>query len=67
MINTTTGGLAVKQPTSHHKYHHRHVDIVLITITMVTTSHQLVITVVHNGIPITLHKKCVYHRTLQLR
>ena len=67
MINATTGGLAVKHLTSHHKSHHRHVDIVLITITMVTTGHQLVITVVHIGIPITLHKEYVYHRTLQLR
>ena len=33
---------------------------------MVTTGHQLIITVV-TGIPITLHKKYVYHRPLRLK
>ena len=58
MINTTTGGLAVKQPTSHHQYHHLSY--------MVTTGHQVINTVV-NGIPITLHKKYVYGRPLRLK
>ena len=57
MINTTTGGLAVKPP-SHHQYHHLSY--------LVTTGHQVINTVV-NGIPITLHKKYVYRRPLRLK
>ena len=58
MINTTTGGLAVKQPPSHHQYHHLSY--------LVTTGHQVINTVV-TGIPITLDKKYVYRRPLRLK